>query len=113
MNKRGIELTMNTIIIAALSLLVLIVLVIVFTGGFGDTITKLKAIFGKVSNQADCTIIGESINDRDKDGYHDTEKYDRVYKDASGKTQTEKRGCSCDSNSANADVHLDTREGCS
>lgn len=36
MDKRGVELSMNVIIIAAIALIVLVVLVLLVTGAFGD-----------------------------------------------------------------------------
>lgn len=36
MNKRGVELSMNVIIIAAIALIVLVVLILLVTGAFGN-----------------------------------------------------------------------------
>jgi hypothetical protein len=110
MKKKAIELTLNTVIIAALSLLVLIVLMIVFTGGFGDVINKIRGIGGTVNNQADCVAVGESSLDADHDGYLD-KPYKATYKDKDGKTQT--ANCKCDFAPTDSAIHLDPTTGCS
>ena len=43
-NKKGVELAFNTIIGAAIALIVFIVIVLIFTGGMGETIDKFKKI---------------------------------------------------------------------
>ena len=45
-NKRGIELSMNVVIIAILAILVLIFVSLFFTGGFTGIANKIKEIFG-------------------------------------------------------------------
>jgi hypothetical protein len=98
MKKRGIELTLNTIIVAALSLLVLVVLIIAFTGGFGDVFSRLRGLIGQGTAKADC-IPNDIINDEDGDGYHDTNEFEVTCKGV-------KKMCKCDTdhspNSANA-----------
>jgi hypothetical protein len=46
LNKKGQELSTNTIIVVILAVLVLIVVAIFFTGGFGTFIDKIKNIWG-------------------------------------------------------------------
>lgn len=53
MDKRGVELSMNAIIIAVISLIVLTVLVLIFSGKFGE--------FGE-----GVTDVGESVNPDEK-----------------------------------------------
>jgi len=102
--KQGVELALNTVIIAAISLLVLVVVVIVFTGGFGDIIEKFTGIKNKVAGKADCVVIGgDDSNDKDNDGYHDSKKYEVTYK-KDGKN--EKLTCQCDAHKDN-DKHQD------
>ena len=45
-NKKGVELTLNTIIIAAICLIVLVVVIIIFTNAMGQNVTT---IFGLTS----------------------------------------------------------------
>ena len=45
MNKKGLELAINTIVILVLAILVLIFLVLFFTGASNDFITKMKSYF--------------------------------------------------------------------
>jgi hypothetical protein len=106
MSKKGVELTMNTIIIAALALLVLVVLVIVFTGSFGDVINKFLGIKMKAIGKADCIVVGQdTAGDADHDGYYDSKKYDYQCK-VGGKMQTKQ--CRCDSEPTNPAVNEDT-----
>lgn len=44
MNKKGSELTLNTIIITIIAIIVFIVLILVFTGGAGKIIEKFDSI---------------------------------------------------------------------
>ena len=95
MDKKGIELTMNTIIVAALALLVLVVLMLLFTGSFGDFSRTFLGIKDKVTSKADCVVIGgDSANDKDGDGLHDSKEYDKIIKDEGGEKSTVK--CPCD-----------------
>ena len=94
MKKKGVELAMNTIIIAAIALIVLVVVVLIFTGGFGDVSGKFKRILGGVGNQADCVIIGnDPTNDKDDDGYHDSQTYVIKYTQDGNKQEVT---CRCD-----------------
>ncbi|MBI5065835.1 hypothetical protein HZA97_06365 [Candidatus Woesearchaeota archaeon] len=45
MNKKGAELGLNTIIVAALGLVVLVVLIGFFSGFFGDFTGKIRSLF--------------------------------------------------------------------
>ena len=68
MSKKGVELTLNTIVIAAIVLVVLAVLVLVFTGQMGDFIRK---IFNTTSEQrcADFGTIREMDSPSCESGY--------------------------------------------
>lgn len=50
MNKRGVELSINTIVIIIIAIIVLIVLILIFTGSMKDVIAelsaKIKSVFG-------------------------------------------------------------------
>lgn len=45
MNKKGAELGLNTIIVAALGLVVLVILIGFFSGFFGDFTAKIRSLF--------------------------------------------------------------------
>jgi hypothetical protein len=75
MEKKGVELTMNTIIVAALSLLVLIVLAIIFSGGFGDVMSKLLHIKSVYTDREQCIVTPGDPADTNGDGYKDNDKY--------------------------------------
>ncbi|MEW6063558.1 MAG: hypothetical protein AB1571_04285 [Nanoarchaeota archaeon] len=45
-NKRGVELSMNVIIIAILVILVLVILAVFFTGGIANLFNKIKLLYG-------------------------------------------------------------------
>jgi len=45
-NKRGVELSMNVIIIAILVILVLVILAVFFTGGISNLFNKIKLLYG-------------------------------------------------------------------
>lgn len=47
MNKKGQELSTNTIIVVVLAVLVLIVVAVFFTGGFGTFIDKIRGIWAR------------------------------------------------------------------
>lgn len=112
MSKKGVELTMNTIVIAALALIVMVVLVIIFTGGFGDISRSFSFLKGKVISKGDCIVIGNNpAKDKDGDGYLDDGKYKVTYTDENGKTQ-EKDDCACDSNKNDKEVHQDPFKYC-
>ncbi len=49
MNKKGAELGLNTIIVAALGLVVLVVLISFFTGFFGDFASQIRSLFGQTT----------------------------------------------------------------
>ena len=51
-NKRGAELALNTIIYAALGIIVLIVLILIFTGQFGQLSKKYTSIGEKAVSDA-------------------------------------------------------------
>jgi hypothetical protein len=104
MNKQGIELTMNTIIIAALALLVMLVLIVVFTGGFGDVVGKIKGILGG-TDYSNCIVVNNPTVDADGDGYRDDMSYDTSCK-VNGKT--EKKSCPCDTDKTNPNINLKT-----
>lgn len=57
MRKKGISLSMNTIIIAALALIVLVVLLLIFTGQVGKTRTGLNQTTSQYSGEQ-CKIPG-------------------------------------------------------
>jgi hypothetical protein len=111
MNKNAIELTMNTIIVAALALLVLVVLAVFFTGGFGDVIGKIKGIISGTDDSS-CIVMNNPTVDADSDGYHDSQTYETTCK-KNGKT-VKIQNCRCDINPNDAAIHIDTgcRAGC-
>ena len=45
-NKRGVELSMNVIIIAILAILVLVILAVFFTGGITNLFNRIKTLYG-------------------------------------------------------------------
>ena len=47
MNKKGQELSTNTIIIVVLAVLVLIIVAVFFAGGFGTFVEKIKGIWAR------------------------------------------------------------------
>lgn len=57
-NKKGVELSLNVIVIAAIVLIVVTVSIMVFTDIMGDSINKINDLFGK-------------MDDNDKDGIED------------------------------------------
>ena len=63
MNKKGLELAINTIVILVLAILVLIFLVLFFTGASNDFITKIKSYFSysNVDQIAEkCNILADT-----------------------------------------------------
>ncbi len=52
-SKRGVELSVNTIVIVILCIIVLVVLVLIFTGAFGkfggDILYKIKSALGMLN----------------------------------------------------------------
>lgn len=66
-NKKGVELSMNTVIVAAIALIVLIVLVLILTGNAGKLTFGLKDCEGKggfkAENLKDCVDKGGVIID--------------------------------------------------
>ncbi len=42
--KKGVELSLSTIVIAAILLIVLIVIILIFTGGMEDFVNKIKEL---------------------------------------------------------------------
>jgi hypothetical protein len=57
MNKKGAELSMNVVVIAALAMLVLVVLGVIFLQGTSEVPQKLK---GCVASGGQCVESGES-----------------------------------------------------
>lgn len=55
MSKKAIELSMNTVVVAAIVLIVLIVLVLVFTGRIGLFTRGMNDCGAKGGKSADCT----------------------------------------------------------
>jgi hypothetical protein len=97
-NKKGVELALNTVVVSAIALIVLVVIILIFTGGMGETIDKFKKILYKSSGKADCLVVGtDSALDKDGDGYLDDGDYKVYYKDDKGKKI--KLPCKCDYNS--------------
>jgi len=84
---------MNTIIIGALALLVLVVVILIFTGNMGEVIEKFTGIRSKVGHKADCTVIDDPTLDADNDGLWDNHPYTVKYRE-NGKEKTVK--CECD-----------------
>ena len=62
-NKRGVELSMNVVIIAILVILVLIVVSVFFLGGFTTLSNKIKDIFG-ITKGTDVPIAIESCKSK-------------------------------------------------
>jgi len=107
--KKGVELAMNTIIIAALALLVLVILILVFTGGFGKIKDSIWGISAKTIGKGDCILIGtDGARDSDGDGYVDDLTYKVKYKGDEGKYVEIK--CQCDIDSSNAEKHMDASD---
>jgi len=57
MNKKGQELSTNTIIIIILAVLVLIIVAIFFTGGFGNFTTKVKNLWGQTGQDISEVVL--------------------------------------------------------
>ena len=65
-SKRGQGLPMNTIVIAAIVLVVMVVLILIFTGRMGQTTTELKTCLARggicVATESECKVTeGEKI----------------------------------------------------
>ena|SRR3989344_2922544 len=56
MDKRGVELSLNVVIVSILAVLVLISLVVFFTFGFGNISNKIKGIYQKSTGGMDRTL---------------------------------------------------------
>ena len=63
-NKRGVELSMNVIIIAILVILVLIVVSIFFLGGISNITEKIRDIFGGTVRGTDIPLAVESCKNK-------------------------------------------------
>ncbi|MEW6063557.1 MAG: hypothetical protein AB1571_04280 [Nanoarchaeota archaeon] len=57
MNKKGIELTFNTIITAILAIIVLVILVLIFTGTAGKVLSYFSSIAKDVLGLAEATQV--------------------------------------------------------
>ena len=64
MNKKGVDLTINTIIIAVLAVLVLIVVTTFFLGGFGRVTEVISNVFFPLTTGTDLTIAIQSCEQR-------------------------------------------------
>ncbi len=64
MNKKGVDLTINTIIIAVLVVLVLIVVTTFFLGGFGRITGTISDVFFPLTAGTDLTIAVQSCEQR-------------------------------------------------
>ena len=64
MNKKGVDLTLNTIILAVLVVLVLIVVVTFFLGGFGRITETISRVFFPVTSGTDLTIAVQICEQR-------------------------------------------------
>lgn len=58
-NKKGVELTMNTMIIAIISLIVLAVILIIFTGSIGESIEGISGISSCEARGDNAGCIGQ------------------------------------------------------
>ena len=59
-DKKGVELSMSTVVILAILLIVLIIIVLIFTGGMEDFVTKLKGIRAEIwATKPDLTAAGK------------------------------------------------------
>jgi hypothetical protein len=104
--KKGVELSLNTVIIAAIAMLVLVVVSLVFTGNFGKVLDSLIGVREKVIGKADCVIIGaDQSRDSDGDGYDDKLTYKVIYRNDQGDESTVV--CQCDIDEGNPSKHLD------
>ncbi|MFP4402889.1 MAG: hypothetical protein ACLFPJ_00880 [Candidatus Woesearchaeota archaeon] len=57
LNKKGIEIGLNTIVVAVIALAVLLVVLLVFTGRFGlfsDQLQKCENLLGEPKDKDDC-----------------------------------------------------------
>lgn len=107
-DKKGMELAMNTIVVAAIALIVLVVVILIFTGGMSETIEKFRNILGKSTGEAACVVVGlDPSKDADGDGYLDDQKktYTIEYKDNQGKKVTDT--CICDAFPEDSKKHKD------
>lgn len=59
MNKKGVELTLNTIIIAIILLVVLVVILAIFTNVMGDSVRNLLGFSNCASKGGDCVPEGQ------------------------------------------------------
>ncbi len=64
MNKKGVDLTINTIIIAVLVVLVLIVVTTFFLGGFGRITEVISRVFFPIASGTDLTIAVQTCDQR-------------------------------------------------
>jgi len=86
-DKKAVELSMNTIIIAAIALLVLIILALIVSGQMGKLMRSMKDCEQKGGDDGDCTKDNGECVDRggtpsggcvfyDKDGRQDSRTID-------------------------------------
>ncbi len=54
-DKKGVEMSLNTIVIAILVLIVLIVVVLILTGAFADIVPKLDSFMSCKGRGGDCS----------------------------------------------------------
>ncbi len=105
--KKGVEIAMNTIVGAAIALLILVVVILIVTGQLGDVVRKFVGLREENTGGAGCLLaIPDPEKDRDGDGYIDKATYTvRVEKDGKRETKT----CKCDIDSGtNRNTHKDT-----
>ncbi|MEM4267631.1 MAG: hypothetical protein QXK37_02260 [Candidatus Woesearchaeota archaeon] len=78
--KKGMELTMNTIVIAAVLLILVVVMIIIFTGSTKDFLGGLSRLKCESKIKAACTPEGpeddtKKCDNKNTDGLSDTKSY--------------------------------------
>ena len=69
---KDMELTFQTVIIAAILLVTMIVIIAIYLGGIGGFKKFWDELFNKVETDADCLTTKGGPDDLDGDGQHDT-----------------------------------------
>jgi len=91
MNKRGLEMTINVMVIIVLAVLLLIALIVVLTGQTGFFSDFLRNLTGKANVDAVVTACNSHVNQNDIYEYCCVEK--KVYYKSEGKLKEEELTC--------------------
>lgn len=99
--KKGVELSLNVVIISILVILVLFVLILFFTGGAGNAISKIRQLFqgqtldlnsAVIQCNAYCSNYETTGNNRQKDLFCGDKKF-RIDFDGDGQVDNSEATC--------------------